>query len=148
MDRLLMCLPILCSCLMLAGCEQAPAGGLPVIEMKIGSEIFRLEVADNEDTRARGLMHRDSMPADHGMIFIFDAHQELNFYMKNTRIPLDILFLDDNARVVSIASMRPYDWSTTSSGSPARYAIELNQGAAARCKVAVGDQLHVPDSTK
>ncbi len=93
-------------------------------------------------------MHRDSMPADHGMIFTFDAPQELNFYMKNTRIPLDIIFIDQNGRVVSIAQMRPYDWSTTSSAAPAQYAIELNQGAAARAGVAVGDVLHLPPAAK
>ncbi|MCC6423243.1 MAG: DUF192 domain-containing protein [Phycisphaerales bacterium] len=144
MESILVCLLILCSCLLPGGCDHPPAGGLPVVGMKIGSQTFQLEVADTDSTRERGLMHRDSMPADHGMIFIFDAPQELNFYMKNTRVPLDIIFLDENAKVISIASMRPYDWNTTSSGSPALYAIELNQGAAGRSGVAVGDQLHIP----
>jgi len=148
MDRLLICLLILGCGLTPTGCEQAPGGGLPVIQMKIGAETFNLEIADTESTRSRGLMHRDSMPADHGMLFIFDAPQELNFYMKNTRIPLDIIFVDENARVISIAQMHPYDWSTTSSGAPARYAIELNQGAAARSGAAVGDQLHIPARAK
>lgn len=148
MDQLLFSLLILCCCLIPAGCEQTPAGGLPVITMNLGSQTFTLEVADSESTRARGLMHRDSMPADHGMLFVFDAPQELNFYMKNTRIPLDIIFVDQNGRVVSIARMRPYDMSTTSSAAPAQYAIELNQGAVARAGVAVGDLLHIPRPAK
>lgn len=141
MDRCLFFLLIVMAGLTLTGCEPASTGGLPTVKMKIGSQTFTLEIADNDTTRARGLMHRDSMPADHGMIFVFDTTQVLNFYMKNTRIPLDIIFVDSGGRVVSIASMRPFDWSTTSSTAPARYAIELNQGAAARSGIAAGDLL-------
>lgn len=148
MERCLFFLLIALAGLAMAGCERSPAGGLPVVKMKIGSETFTLEVADTDTTRARGLMHRDSMPADHGMIFVFDTPQVLNFYMKNTRIPLDIIFVDSGGRVVSIAAMRPFDWSTTPSAAPARYAIELNQGAAARSGIAAGDLLDLSPVAK
>jgi uncharacterized membrane protein (UPF0127 family) len=64
--------------------------------------------------------------------------------MKNTRIPLDILFLDHSGKVISSKSMRPLDLTTTSSDGPAKYAIELNQGAVASAGVHVGDIINIP----
>jgi uncharacterized membrane protein (UPF0127 family) len=64
--------------------------------------------------------------------------------MKNTRIPLDILFVDGQGKVVASKTMKPYDLNTTSSDAPAKYAIELNAGAAQSSGVSVGDQLTIP----
>ena len=117
---------------------------LPAISMKIGQQTFKLEVADTDATREIGLMYRDSMPADHGMIFIFPSAQALNFWMKNTRLPLDIIFLDDKRKIVSIHQLEPFDLRGTSSDYPAQYAVELNQGAAEKAKAKVGDILEIP----
>ena len=89
-------------------------------------------------------MRRDSMPADHGMIFVFSREAPLAFWMSNTRIPLDILFIDGQGKVVSSKSMKPFDLRTTPSDAPAKYAIELNAGAAESSGVSVGDQLNIP----
>jgi hypothetical protein len=117
---------------------------LPVTPMKIGSKTYQLEIAGDDYSREHGLMQRDSMPADHGMIFVFAEEKPLNFWMENTRIPLDILFLNSGGKVVSIHTMKPYDRSLTPSDGPARYAIELNAGAASDDGAKVGDQLLVP----
>lgn len=93
-------------------------------------------------------MQRDSMPTDHGMIFVFPDDQVRQFWMRNTRIPLDILFLDASGRIVSIHQMKPYDESQTSSDFPARYAIELNNGVVATTGAKVGEQLQVPDAAR
>jgi uncharacterized protein len=127
----------------LAGCEHSPAG-LATVKMQIGKRTFVLEVADTPATQEHGLMERDSMPADHGMIFVFPEEQERGFWMKNTRFPLDILFVDSAGKVVSIHHMRAYDLSTTPSDYPAKYAIELNAGAAADASVQPGDKLAIP----
>ncbi|MDB5331537.1 MAG: hypothetical protein JWP03_2688 [Phycisphaerales bacterium] len=129
------------------GCEESPAG-LPVVKMQIGKQNYHIEVAATQSQQETGLMKRDSMPDDHGMIFIFGEEKVLEFWMKNTRIPLDIIFLDARGRVVSIRQMEPYDERHTSSGFPAKYAIELNRGAAADSGVKVGDRLTIPDSAK
>jgi hypothetical protein len=84
------------------------------------------------------------MPADHGMIFVFSDDQVRQFWMKNTRFPLDILFLDSAGKVVSVHQMQAYDLKETSSDFPARYALELNTGAAAESGVKVGDILDIP----
>jgi uncharacterized protein len=135
-------LPLLC--LFLSACEPRPQSNLPVVDMKIGRRLFRLEIADTPATMEKGLMQRDSMPSDHGMIFVFPRESMQAFWMKNTRIPLDILFLDTSGKVVSIHQMQPYDENTTSSDFPARFAIELNQGAAAKAEVKVGDTIILP----
>ena len=93
-------------------------------------------------------MERDSMPSDHGMIFVFPQEQDRYFWMKNTRFPLDILFVDAAGKIVSIHHMRAYDLSTTPSDFPAKYAIELNSGAAANAAVQAGDKLDIPQAAR
>ena len=127
------------------GAGSAATATLPTVPMKIGSKTYTLEIANDAAEREKGLMRRDAMAADHGMIFVFDDEQRLGFYMKNTRIPLDIIFLNNRGLVVSIKQMRPYDVSTTYADAPAKWAIELNQGQAAAAGVKVGDQLTIPE---
>ena len=91
-----------------------------------------------------GLMNRESMPSDRGMIFVFGDEQNLEFYMKNTLIPLDIVYLDRVGKVVSVAQMKPMDESAIPSGWPAKYAIELNEGTAAKVGVKAGDVIRIP----
>jgi uncharacterized membrane protein (UPF0127 family) len=135
--------------LLATGCRPAtPPSGLPVVQLRLGDKNFTLEVASTEESRERGLMRRDSMPADHGMIFVFVHADPVSFYMKNTRIPLDIVFLDENGVVISISQMKPYDLTTTPSGGPAKWAIELNQGAAADAGIKVGDKVEIPESAR
>ncbi|HET6249678.1 MAG TPA: DUF192 domain-containing protein [Tepidisphaeraceae bacterium] len=118
---------------------------LPVVEMKIGSGTFNLEVARSDQEQQTGLMNRDAMPADHGMIFVFPNQQERGFWMKNTRLPLDIIFVDSVGRVVSVRQMRPYDdQHFTHSNGAARYAIELNKGVADSVGIKAGDKLTIP----
>ena len=131
------------------GChEPVPANGLATTKMKIGSETFTLEIANTSATREHGLMERDSMPADHGMIFVFKKPDELNFWMKNTRIPLDILYLDEHGKVVSIHQMKPYDRTGVPSDGLSKFAIELNVGRASQVGAKVGDVLEIPSNAR
>jgi len=113
--------------------------------MKIGNANFILEIAADQASQERGLMYRTLMPADHGMIFVFPTEAMQSFWMENTLIPLDIIFLDATGRVVSVQTMKPKDLNTTSSIEPSKYAIEINAGAAAASGVKVGDVLVVPE---
>ena len=137
--------------LLLTGCGSESAtveSGLRTVPMQIGSKQFTLEVADSFSTREHGLMQRDSMPELHGMIFVFEDETDRDFYMKNTRFPLEILFLDHTGKIVSISTMQPYDLSLTSSGGAAKYAIELNVGSTQKVGVKVGQVLDVPTDAK
>lgn len=139
-------LPIaLTALLLLIGCDPKPTSNLATVNMQLGNKNFTLEVADQTDTRTYGLMRRDSMPEDHGMIFVFKDEEKLGFWMKNTRIPLDIIYIDALGQVVSVKQMKPYDLSTVPSDGPAKYAIELNKGAAEAAGVKAGMTLKLPD---
>jgi uncharacterized membrane protein (UPF0127 family) len=136
----------LCLLIGLVGCDSPSAAPqtLRTTKMQIGSRNFTLEVADTPDTTEFGLMKRDSMPADHGMIFVFSQDEPRSFWMKNTRIPLDIVYVKSDGTVVSMHQMKPYDLRPTPSDAPAKYAIELNWGTLAATGVHVGDRLQIP----
>ena len=133
------------------GCErgrQVAPEQYGIVRMDIGSQPFTLELAATDKTRQHGLMHRQSMAPDHGMLFVFAGEQPLSFWMKNTLIPLDIVYLDRNGKVVSVSQMKPLDETGVPSRFPAKYAIELNEGTAARVGVKVGDVLTVPPAAR
>lgn len=143
---------------LLAGCKgekPRPAHEPGTVDMRLGTRSFRLYVAATEGARQYGLMNRDSLDADRGMIFVFPAEHEVAFYMKNTFIPLDILYVNAAGQVVSVQQMKPQErdpstgnYRTFPSGAPAKYAIELNEGAAAAAGVKVGDVLEIPPGAR
>ena len=106
---------------------------------------FTLEIADSDDKRERGLMFRNTMPADHGMIFVFDAPDNYRFWMKNTFIPLDIIFLDATGKVLVIQPRQAHDESSIGPDDPALYVIELNLGAARNIGLTRGDHIDIPE---
>jgi len=124
-------------------CSVHAAG--PTVELK--GKRFDVEIADNQEARARGLMFRDSMPADHGMLFIFESPYVQTFWMKNTRIPLDILYFDSNYKLVSVQERVPPCRSDPCaqypSTGPAQYVLELNSGMAEKLGAKPGDVLTV-----
>jgi hypothetical protein len=120
------------------------ASRMAIAQMQIGKTQFALEVAATAEDQEIGLMSRDVLPAGRGIIFVFPEEKPRDFWMKNTRISLDIIFLDSAGVVVSIRQMAPFDLNLTSSNFPARYAVELNKGAAEASGVKVGDRLTIP----
>ena len=114
--------------------------------VEVGGQRYQVEVADDDAERARGLMFRDEMAADHGMLFIHEQEEPQAYWMKNTRIALDILYFDGARRLVSQQrdvppcalgnGCPPYP-----SNAPALYVLELNAGEAARLKLENGAEL-------
>ena len=100
----------------------------PIIELSAGMHRIEAEVVSNPGTRATGLMHRPSMPAHRGMLFVFPDAGVQCFWMKNTLIPLSIAFLDDDGRIVQIADMQPQSLDNHCSSKPVRFALEMNAG--------------------
>ncbi len=132
------CLALL---LLLGGCAS---GGNHWVEL--GGARYNVELAQDDATRARGLMFRDRMEADRGMLFIHDREEPQAYWMKNTKIALDILYFDDGRRLVS----QQRDVPPCSAGDacppypsfkPARYVLELNAGQAAKLKLENGAKL-------
>lgn len=109
-----------------------------------GEVVFAVEVADDDEERQLGLMHRESLPEDAGMIFLFDEDQSGGFWMKNTLIPLSIAFVDAQGTIRRILDMEPCEADPCEIYEPGvvyRSALEVNQGAFDRLGVAEGDGL-------
>ena len=121
----------------------ACASGGPSVEL--GGRTFAVEIADTTDKQALGLMFRDSMPGDQGMLFIFPNEAPRSFWMKNTRIPLDIMYFDKELRMVSVSADTPpckvRRCPSYPSKGPAMYVLELNAGMAGKLGVREGDVL-------
>ena len=119
---------------------------LPTTTIKVKDIPITVELAVNDETRARGLMHRASMGTDDGMLFIYPESRPRSFWMKDTKIPLSIAFVDPAGEIVKIADMQPLSTATTKSVYPAKYAIEMNQGWFEQHGIKKGD--HVADLPK
>jgi uncharacterized membrane protein (UPF0127 family) len=98
------------------------------IGLTIKSFQIRAEVADRPATRARGLMHRESLPDNHGMLFVFDASSRQCMWMKNTPLPLSVAFIKADGRIANIAQMQPQTETIHCSTENVLYALEMTQG--------------------
>jgi hypothetical protein len=118
---------------------------LPTTSIEVGSQQITVEVADDGEERGLGLMFRDRLGADEGMLFVYPDDRERSFWMKNTKIPLSIAYIDKDGVIVHLADMRPLDETPVPSEFPARYALEMNKGWFAAHSVKEGDHIgHLP----
>jgi len=123
-----------------------PVSGLPVIDLVVSREnvrhAFRVELAKSGQEQAQGLMFREQMGADEGMIFPMEPPRMTAFWMKNTVIPLDILFIGADGRISNIAANTvPYSLDPVFSAGPVKAVLELNGGRASRLGIAPGDRV-------
>ncbi len=124
--------------LALTGCGGSK---LPTHTIDVGPHRVTVEVAQTPDARSRGLMHRDSLGADRGMLFVYPGEKPRSFWMKDTRIPLAIAFADRNGTIKKIKHMKPFDTTSVKSLYPAHFALEMNDGWFAEHGVKAGDTL-------
>ena len=125
--------------------QDNPNTGLETMKVNAGSCVLTLEMANTPKASQTGLMHRESMPADRGMVFPIAEGRRAAFWMKNTLIPLDIAFLDGNWTVLAIEQMQPLDLTTVLGPDGTRIAVEVNQGRFGECGVTPGDQMTAAD---
>ena len=103
---------------------------------------FNIEIADSDYETQTGLMHRQSMENNNAMLFIFPDVRMRSFYMKNTYIPLDIIYLDKDNVIVSIQkNAKPLDETSLPSGVPAKYVLEINAGLSQQWSINIGDKM-------
>jgi len=127
--------------LLLSGCQPNQH------RVTLKGHTFAVEVAQDNQSRAMGLMFRESMDDDAGMLFIFPQPQPLAFWMKNTLIPLDILYFDQNRQLINISERTPPCKNTTTrcpnypSEKPAKYVLEINAGLSEKYGFKAGDEL-------
>lgn len=122
-----------------AGHAQQPS--LPRVELGAGMHVIRAEVADRDETRALGLMHRTSLPPNGGMLFIFESAGIHCMWMRNTLLPLSVAFLDERGDIVNIADMQPLSEASHCAARPARFALEMTQGWFAERGIRAGMRL-------
>lgn len=116
-----------------------------VIATSTGERVFNVEVADTPEAREKGLMHRTSMPRDQGMLFDFGRTDVVEMWMKNTYIPLDMIFIRADGVIASVAqNTTPHSLSIISSQTPVRAVLELNGGLAGELGIKPGDRLVKP----
>ncbi len=125
--------------------EDSPRLDQLTIVTATGAHPFLVEVMRTEEQRERGLMFRRAMPPDHGMLFDFKTERPVDMWMKNTYLPLDMIFISRSGKVVGLAeNAEPLSERIISSGAPAYSVLEVNAGAAARIGLKIGDVIKHP----
>lgn len=139
---------VLASCLAagVAGAQSGPQK-LPSIRLNAGIHNIQAEVARTPEQRAIGLMHRPTMPANDGMLFVFDAPATQCFWMKNTLLPLSIAYVADDGTITQIVDMPPQTLESKCSTQPVRLVLEMNQGWFAKRGLKPGSRLSGPAFT-
>ncbi len=130
-----------------AGANAAPDCSAGVVDLRWdgGQARFAVEIADDLAERARGLMFREEMPAAAGMLFVYDRPQAASYWMKNTLIPLDIIFIGADGTVTRVARMaRPHDETPIPGGSAIQFVLEINGGLATGLGLRQGAVLRHP----
>ncbi len=116
-----------------------------VIETRTGLQKFLVEIAATPEKRAVGLMGRQSMPENRGMLFDFGTDQHISMWMKNTYIPLDMAFISNKGVIKKIVKRTvPHSLAPITSGQPVRAVLELNGGLTDRLKISIGDLVRHP----
>ncbi len=126
------------------GAGQAHADdGLPTADLTVGEQTLTIEIAATDRSRRVGLMHRDHLPGDHGMLFVWPRPAQYGMWMQNTHIPLDVAFIDADFTITNIATMTPHSTRIHEAKRPVRYALEVNAGWFEAHGIGSGDR--VPD---
>lgn len=113
----------------------------PLTVLRLGDASLRIEWACTPEAQQRGLMFRETMPEDQGMLFVFNEEQTLSFWMKNTSLPLSIAYINAAGEIVDIQKLKPFDETPRPSSHPAQYALEVNQGWFERHQIQVGQRI-------
>ncbi len=114
------------------------------VETDEGEPRFSIEIADDNFERSAGRMFRAAMDDDHGMLFVFEQSRRLSFWMKNTPMPLDLVFIDEEGTVVDVLPGEPFSVAPIAPEAPARFVLELKAGTAEKTGIASGDRVSHP----
>ena len=124
-----------------ASAQSRPQPTLPTVKLNAGIHVITAELATTNQTRMVGLMHREKLGPNHGMLFVFEDKAQQCFWMRNTRVPLTIAFIEDDGAVTQLADMAPQTEANHCSQKPVRYALEMEQGWFAKRGVLPGMKL-------
>ncbi len=122
-------------------CVATAHAELPTVQLSAGMHLIRAEVAADVSTRMQGLMHRESLAPNAGMLFIFEDAAIHCMWMKNTLIPLSVAFIDQGGAIINVADMQPHSEQSHCASAPARFALEMTKGWFAQRGVKPGMKL-------
>ena len=148
--RFFLILPIAILCGFFISCKETETIGfnnneIEKFEIKVGEKKLLLELATTSEKRGKGLMFRDALQPGEGMIFVFESPQPMRFWMKNTRIPLDIGYFSSDGRLKELHRGKPFDLSGMPSRSNSlQFVIELNAGEYKKLGIRIGDKIDLP----
>ncbi|QIM51788.1 DUF192 domain-containing protein [Hydrogenophaga crocea] len=128
--------------------QDAPQTQLPRVSLSAGMHLINAQVASTHTSRMVGLMHRQDMPANEGMLFVFEQPATQCFWMKNTLLPLTAAFLADDGTIVNLVDMQPQSLDSHCSAKPVRYVLEMHQGWFAKRGLKAGARLSGPPFVK
>jgi uncharacterized protein len=153
MTRLAYCFVLIAAFMVMAGpsapAQEARPAAAPTQALEIASKngvhVFAVELVDTPDSRAKGLMFRKQLPVGQGMLFDFKAEEPVSFWMKNTYIPLDMIFIRGDGRILRIAeNTEPLSERLVPSGGPVLAVLEVIGGTAKKFGIAPGDRVAHP----
>lgn len=114
------------------------------VDLFIGDNLLKIEIAQNDEERAKGLMFREEMDENNGMLFVFDSEKPVSFWMKNTLIPLSIAYINKSGKLLEIYDMEPLsEEPIASKRSSILYVLEVNQGYFEKNKIYTGDYIEL-----
>jgi uncharacterized protein len=135
-------LSIICLILLSTTCTIKDTDLTKVEKVGFSQGLVNVEIADNDEERGLGLMFRTTLATNAGMLFVFDNPSRPGFYMKNTAVPLDIIFINKDMKVVTIRQMEPFDENTHHQpAADVLFALEVNKGWSGKHNVKVGDEV-------
>ena len=122
--------------------QETAQVALPAVTLSVGGKVVTVEVADEPQERATGLMFRKSLAPDSGMLFIMPEPEHASFWMKNTTLPLSVAYINQSGMILEIHDLRPLDEKPVPSAfSNIAYALEMEQGWFARNRILAGDRI-------
>ena len=116
------------ACALFVGGHACAQSAAQTVRLNAGVHLITAEVAADDPMRQRGLMFRQTLAANHGMLFVFEGKDVRCMWMRNTLIPLSVAFIDDDGRIVNIEDMKPKTEDSHCARAPVRYALEMTEG--------------------
>ena len=141
MDRLKTVFIFFFTVIILAGCSEKTE----LVSITVGKDIYHIEAAVTREEQSLGLMNRDELKPDEGMIFIYGEDRKLSFWMKDTYVPLSIAFIAKDGTIKEIHHMKPESLTHVNSTHSVRYALELPLGSFERSGAGIGDRIILPE---
>jgi len=127
-----------------AAAQDGPQLNLPRVKLTTGMHVIDAQVATTTEQRMTGLMFRQEMPQQEGMLFVFEYPSQQCFWMKNTLLPLAVAFIDDDGTIVNLDEMQPQTLNSHCSAKPVRYVLEMNKGWFSKKGIKAGTKLEGP----